>query len=75
MLKKLTATGIAAAAAGFVLLGGTANADRLSAGRSTHRSTAYYPGHHYDRGGWHHRHHWNGWGRWRHWNRHHHRFH
>jgi hypothetical protein len=72
VLKKLTATGIvAAAAAGFMLLGGAANAERFSADHITHPSTAYHPGHHYGWPRWH-RHHWHGWGRWHH--RHHHRF-
>lgn len=74
MLKKLTATGIvAAAAAGFMLLGGTANADRLSVNQTDHASAAYYPGDHNGWGRWHHR---NRWGHWHHrdqWNRH--RFH
>jgi hypothetical protein len=78
VLKKLTATGIvAAAAAGFMLLGGTANADRLSVNQAEHAPTAYYPHHHDGWGRWHHRyHHRNSWGQWRHrdrWN--HHRFH
>jgi hypothetical protein len=67
VLKKLTATGIvAAAAAGFILLGSTANADRLSVNQANHRPTRYYPGHHYG-------HHHFGWGRGHH--RDHHRFH
>ncbi|MFL6053252.1 MAG: hypothetical protein ACJ72W_10110 [Actinoallomurus sp.] len=79
MLKKLTATGIvAAAAAGFMLLGGTANADRLSVNHTSHPLTTYYPGDHgYGRGQSHHGDQWNRWDRRHHhdnhWNRWHHR--
>ena len=63
MLKQLTATGIvAAAAAGFMVLGGTANADQLSVNQTSHQMTTYHPGDHgYGWGRWHHRHHWNRW--------------
>jgi hypothetical protein len=75
MIKRLTATGmVAAAAAGFMLLGGAAQADSHAAGRLNARPTTY-AGHHY---GWsprHHRHHWRGWGRWHHRDRRWHRFH
>lgn len=68
MLKKIAATGIVAtAAAGFMLLGGAANADSLSVSPTSHGS--YYPGDHHGWGRWHHRHHrhqWHGWGRWHH---------
>ena len=68
MLKQLTATGIvAAAAAGFMVLGGTANADRLSVNQTNHQVTTYHPGDHgYGWGRWHHRHHWNRWNGWHH---------
>lgn len=43
MLKKLTAAGIVAAAAtGVMLLGGTANADRVSTGRAIVADGCYY---------------------------------
>ncbi len=43
MLKKLTVTGIlAGAATGVVLLGGPANADRLTAGPSDIPAACYY---------------------------------
>jgi hypothetical protein len=78
VLKKLTVTGIVAAAAGFMLLGGTANADRISVNQANHAPTTYDPGHHDGWSRWHHRDHWNGWGRRHHrdqWNRHRFHFH
>jgi hypothetical protein len=62
VFKKLTATGIVAAAAtGVMLLGGPANADRLPANQTAvpaaHLVNGYYPGDpypggHYDRDRW-----------------------
>ena len=76
MLKKLTATGIvAAAAAGFMLLGGTANADRLSVNEASHQPASYHLAHHDGWSRWHHRDHWHGRGWWHHRDRHQHRFH
>ena len=80
MLKKLTATGIiVAAATGFMLLGGTANADHLSVTPASHQATTYHPGDHgygYGRGRWHHRNRWDRWNRWHHRNHGYgHRFH
>jgi hypothetical protein len=68
VLKQLTATGIvAAAAAGFIVLGGTANADSLSVTPTSHAVTSYHPGDHGYRGGrWHNRDRWNRWNRWHH---------
>ncbi|GAA4610680.1 hypothetical protein GCM10023195_44540 [Actinoallomurus liliacearum] len=75
MIRKLTATGVvAAAAAGFMLLGGAAQAEQHSAGQTNHRPTAYSAHH----SGWtprRHRHHWHGWGWWRHRNHRGHHFH
>ena len=74
MLKQLTVTGIiAAAAAGFMVLGGTANADRLSVNHTSHAVTTYHPGDHgYRWGRWHHHDRWN---RWHHRHGYGHRFH